>query len=99
MPFEPGKSGNPLGPPKKEKSFANMLRIAISEASKDGTGTKLRKVAEKLVDVALEGDVSAIKEIADRLDGKVAQAITGGDENDAPLQVQLIRMVAPLTND
>jgi hypothetical protein len=53
-----------------------MLRVAIKEAHADG-GDKLRKVADALVDKALTGDVPAIKEIADRLDGKVPQAIEG----------------------
>lgn len=30
-----------------------------------------------------QGDVQAIKELADRLDGKVAQAIVGDDSEDA----------------
>lgn len=71
--------------PPKEKSFANMLNIAISEATEEG-GTKLRAVADALVNKAMAGDVQAIKEIADRLDGKPAQAIIGGDEDDAPLR-------------
>jgi hypothetical protein len=34
-----------------------------------------------------KGDVAAIREIADRLDGKVAQAIVGGDDDDNPVNV------------
>jgi len=66
------------GRPPKEKSFANMLRIAISEATVDEHGVskpKLRAVAEMLVTKALEGDMAAIREVADRLDGKAAQAV------------------------
>lgn len=70
------------GRPPKEKSFANMLNIAIKEASKDGSSTKLRDVADALVEKAISGDVQAIKEVADRLDGKVPQAVVGDD--DAP---------------
>jgi hypothetical protein len=69
------------GRPPKEKSFANMLNIAINEASAEG-GTKLRAVADALVLKAMNGDVAAIKEIADRLDGKVPQAVVGDDEHD-----------------
>lgn len=68
------------GRPPSEKTFANMLRVAISEAHNEG-GTKLRAVAQALVDKALTGDVPAIREIGDRLDGKVAQAI----EHTGPL--------------
>lgn len=69
------------GRPPSEKTFANMLRVAIKEAHADG-GDKLRKVADALVDKAMTGDVPAIKEIADRLDGKVPQAVVGDDEFD-----------------
>lgn len=59
------------GRPPKEKSFANMLNIAIKEAVEGKEHTKLRAVADALVDKAMSGDVQAIKEVADRLDGKV----------------------------
>ena len=70
----------------REKSFANMLKIAINEANEQG-GTKLRDVANALVTKAISGDVQAIKEIADRLDGKVPQGLIGGEEGDNPLTV------------
>lgn len=70
------------GRPPKEKSFANMLNIAIKEAHEGGDKTKLRAVADALVDKAISGDVAAIKEVAERLDGKVPQAVVGDDEHD-----------------
>ncbi|NKK06733.1 hypothetical protein GFL93_12765 [Rhizobium leguminosarum bv. viciae] len=70
------------GRPPKEKSFANMLNIAIKEASETGGGTKLRDVADALIAKAIAGDVAAIKEVADRLDGKVPQAVVGDDDHD-----------------
>lgn len=47
----------------------------------------LRLIAQKLIEKASEGDMQAIKELADRTDGKVAQAIIGGDEDDNPINV------------
>lgn len=82
------------GRPPKEKSFANMLNIAIKEAIEGTDKTKLRAVADALVDKAMAGDVQAIKEIADRIDGKVPQAI-GGDPEGSPLFVGRIELVAP----
>lgn len=79
--------------PKSEKTFANMLRVAISEAHGEG-GTRLRAVADALVEKAMGGDVPAIKEVADRLDGKVPQALVGDSEHD-PIQVTRIELVAP----
>ena len=40
----------------------------------------LRNIARKLIEKAENGEDSAIREIADRLDGKPAQAIGGDDE-------------------
>lgn len=66
----PGRSGTNKG---KDKPFRDALRLAIADA--DDNPRKLRHIAEALFDKACDGDVAAIKEIADRLDGKVAQGI------------------------
>ena len=83
-PFQPGQSGNPAGRP-KIKPFKDALRKAIDAAGDDGEA--LRSVATALLAKAQEGDVQAIKEVADRLDGKVAQAIIGGDGDDPAISM------------
>lgn len=87
MAYAKGQSGNPGGRP-KEKPWADALRAALSELDADGI-KKLRKVAEAMVNKALEGDVPAIKEIGDRLDGKAVQALA--NEDGGPLQISIIR--------
>jgi hypothetical protein len=62
------------GRPPKEKSFANMLNIALTAKGVSGE-TKLREVAEVLVSKALEGESWAVKEVADRVDGKPMQQV------------------------
>lgn len=47
----------------------------------------LRQIARALIAKASESDIQAIKEIADRLDGKVPQGVIGGDEDDPALKV------------
>lgn len=84
MPFTKGQSGNPGGKP-KSKPFADMLRIAVNEATEDG-GKKLRALADALVSKAVAGDVQAIKEVADRLDGKPAQQIIASGDPDNPIE-------------
>jgi hypothetical protein len=37
--------------------------------------TQMQKIAEKVVAMALKGDMDAVRWIADRVDGKVAQSI------------------------
>src|ERR1017187_8415518 len=70
--------------PIKDKPFRDALRMEILAMGEDSKG--LRKVARKLLDNALNNDNFAIREIADRIDGKVPQAIVGDDEYD-PIQV------------
>jgi hypothetical protein len=91
MPFARGRSGNPGGQ-WSGKPFRDALRMEEKELEK-GIVTKhpkgsLRWNAQKLL---LEGSHQSIKEVADRLDGRPAQAIVGGDEGDPALQISEIR--------
>lgn len=66
-----GQAGNKNA--SHDKPWSNALRRALLE----GNGKKLRAVADQLVAKAESGDVQAIKEIGDRLDGRPAQTIQG----------------------
>jgi len=55
----------------KGKVWNDALRRAIVQDD----GLRLRKAAEKLLDKAADGEAWAVKEIADRLDGKAAQDV------------------------
>lgn len=85
--FQPGNNANPSGR-RKGTPFTDALHLSISELEKKGdpkSRRKLRVIAEALVEKAMTGDIQAIKEVADRLDGKpVQQQILSGDP-DAPL--------------
>lgn len=83
MPFQPGQSGNPGGR-SKERPFRDALRIelAAAEAGQEDEivpARSLRAIARGLLTRAVESDMAA-REVADRLDGKVPQAIGGSDE-------------------
>lgn len=66
-----------------------MVELLSAERGEDCLAPKgsLRWNARRLIEM---GDIPAIKEIADRLDGKVAQAIIGGDEDDNPIVTEII---------
>lgn len=58
--------------------FTQALRRALARAKGAGTAEKgLEKVAAKLVSAGMKGQQWAVREIADRIEGKPAQAITG----------------------
>lgn len=55
---------------------------------------RARSIAEALVTKAEDGDVSAIKEVFDRMEGKaVAKTELSGDE-DAPVVIQIVTGIA-----
>jgi len=87
MPFEKGKSGNPGGRP-KGRPFRDALMMEIKAAGDDHKA--LRKIAAALLAKAANGDVPAINSLADRTDGKVAQALIGDSEEDGVKLVHTI---------
>ena len=83
-------SGNANSGRRKDKPFRDALMLALNriQATKDGTEQKkLDGLAESLVKEGLGGNVPALKEIADRVDGKVPQGVIGGDEDDNPVNI------------
>lgn len=81
----PGTIGN-TNSSKNNRLWADTIRRACVQAD----GAKLRAIAERLIEKAAEGDIQAIKELGDRLDGKAAQAVmlSGDPDNDTPIPLQ-----------
>ena len=67
--------GRPIGSQNRAKPFADALRVALLS----GGGRRLRIIADKLAEKAEQGDLQAIQQIADRLDGRPSQAIERGE--------------------
>lgn len=97
--------GRPAGSQNKDKPFRDALRMEASLAengdecpAKPGS---LRYIARKLLERAGE-ETTAAKEVGDRLDGKPAQAIIGGDDDDPEIKtysrIELIGVRAPDSN-
>jgi len=77
MAGKPGRSGTNKG---QDKIWSDALRRAVLRVVEKGKPTKnLEVLANKCVAMGLDGDLQAIREIGDRLDGKPAQTIAGGD--------------------
>lgn len=83
--------GRPAG--SKTKAWADAVRKASHAIDPKAKAKKLDLLARALVSAGLDGDVSALKEIGDRLDGKVPQALVGGDEDSQPIRIARIELV------
>jgi hypothetical protein len=66
--------GRPIGSINRQKPFNDALLLTLRSKP-----LALRRIADRLVKRAEEGDLAAIREIADRLDGKPAQVIDRRD--------------------
>ena len=69
----------------RDKPFRDALRLEIAEAGDNFR--ELRVIARALINEGKTGNVVAIKEIGDRLDGRPAQAIIGGDADDPAVRI------------
>lgn len=72
-PFKPGQSGNPKGRPPGMR-LSNLYRAELEKTGPDGR-TMGEVIAEKIVTMACNGDLGAMREIVDRLEGKPRQAV------------------------
>jgi hypothetical protein len=62
---------------KNNRLWADTLKRALLQAD----GNKIRAIAEALIEKAASGDVSAIRELGDRVDGKPTQQIDQNTEH------------------
>ena len=91
--FEKGKSGNPKGRPKGARSLSTILREMLEEPIEIVVdGKKERRefrevIIRKLLKKANDGDIRAIQEIFDRVEGRAQQKIdhTSGGEAIPPV--------------
>ena len=80
-PFKPGQSGNPKGKPKGRKDIKTLLdEVAYGDMTDPVTGLKMPALQLMLLiqcRAALDGNLRAMKFVADRLEGPVNKVETG----------------------
>jgi hypothetical protein len=88
----------------KDLEWRRQLKWALDEYESDEVqrGCALRDIARKVVGLALNGNIDAIHELGNRLDGKPAQAVhVTGDDEGGPIRahwtVEIIRAATPDT--
>lgn len=79
----------PNGGVKSDKIWRDALMRAVKRSTGDNDLKNLEKLAQKTVQLGLGGDMSAIKEIGDRLDGKPTQGVQALDENGKPTSMKI----------
>ncbi len=75
--------GRPKGSKNKKRIWEHALRRALLEREGKRGPRNLDLIAKAAVAAAMTGKVEAWKEIGDRIDGKVPQALVGDSESDA----------------
>lgn len=82
-------AGAPLGNQnarKENRLWGETLRRAVVQ----NDAQKLRAIADKLVEMAEGGDVTAMRELGDRLDGKPAQQLVHSGDAENPVRLEKV---------
>ena len=95
MAFEQGNQEAKKANHKKPRIITQKLIARLNDAE----GKDLDAVIAALITKAKEGDVPAIREVLDRVDGKVPQAVIGGDEDDPAIRFEkIVRTIVSAPN-
>jgi hypothetical protein len=79
----PGYTGNPKGKPKGAISVVSAIKAKLQECPEGKQKTYLHYLVEKIMKKAvIDDDVSMIKDIIDRVDGKATQMIEFKDRDE-----------------
>ena len=90
-------AGNANSGRRQEKPFRDALMLEIKAREGDERG--LRKIARNLLMQAEANELPAIKELADRVDGKVPQAVIGDNDEDPINMLHRIERVIVRSKD
>lgn len=82
----------------KAKRWSQAIDRALAARSRKDQIDALDQLAEKLLAKCDEGDMTALKELGDRLEGKAAQAVTVLGDEDQPLVHKLVREIVRPNN-
>jgi hypothetical protein len=94
--IKPGEVRNPNGRPKKEQSLTGILNAKMEDLVPGQDKISFKDMlALKLLQLAAQGDLAAIKYCYDRLDGTPTQAVKQVDDEGnsiiPPIQVTFVK--------
>lgn len=93
-PWKKGECGNPKGRPKGTSVTSRIKRILD-----ENEGQVSEALAKAMVKAALKGDHKFVKEILDRVEGKVTDNVELGGTDGSPIVINLTRGVDPRKAD
>lgn len=90
MTFVKGVSGNPGGRPKKDWTWAGLYIQELKRKLKTTDGKKIDPkvaIAKRIIKMAIDGDLNAIKELSNRIDGMPQQSMEHSGEIANPTPI------------
>ena len=76
--WQRGVSGNPAGRPVEPDGLTEMLGFRLTKALR-------KQLADKLISLALNGNLNAITYVYDRIEGRPRQSILNKNEDESPI--------------
>lgn len=92
----PSRGGKP------DKLMRDAIMLALHREAKDSDGKSTKKlniVAAKLVDLAMEGEIAAIKEVIDRVDGKSDATLNVNQSTEVTIRSAAISAIDALIGE
>lgn len=77
----------------KSKRWSMAIDRALEKRSRVAGVEALDELAEKLLLLAEQSDLGALKELGDRIEGKPGQAIDLGSDPERPVIARLVRQI------
>ena len=90
MPFKKGQSGNPGGRKKRDWTWSGLLE-KVGEEVEPKSGQKFKELVSRRIWIeAVNGNMIAIKEITNRMDGMPAQTNILAGDGVSPLTIRIV---------
>lgn len=99
-----GKSGNLKGGPRKERCVTRAIQEILEQSHFEGVPveggrTVAWKVATVLVRGALDGEITFIKEVLDRTEGKPVQTVAVQADDMKTMQERMVEYESSIRTD
>ena len=92
--WKKGQSGNPKGRPKKADCLTSLMREELEKVDPKDKGKRTHKelVVIATIELAKQGNSTALKEVWERMDGKVKDKLELDDKRDSKEAVLLSKV-------